>query len=316
MTRRRELPRELQRAVFTREQLEKSGFHGTRVDAKDIIHTAVRGLYAHSSLEITEPSLLWTLQKLYPKAWVSHFSAARMHGLYTPKHPADVSVHLTTLLGEPRIRRGGITSYQSGHRDSVVRSNALWLSSPGRTVMELALLASLDELVVLIDQLVREPRPELENRWEPFVHLTDWKKMAADFHGRGAKKLRAATELARVGSDSPPETKLRLAIMRAGLPEPDLQIELPVRGWRRPSADLGYKELLIAVHYDGGAHREREQQQRDNWRDNAFSAEGWRNLHCNSRDLAGGFRETCARLERLIHEQRQRLGAELRRRPA
>ncbi|GAA2545530.1 hypothetical protein HD598_001222 [Neomicrococcus aestuarii] len=118
MTRRRELPRELQRAVFTREQLEKSGFHGTRVDAKDIIQTAVRGLYAHSSLEITEYSLLWTLQKLYPKAWVSHFSAARMHGLYTPKHPADVAVHLTTLLGEPRIRRDGITSYQSGHRDS------------------------------------------------------------------------------------------------------------------------------------------------------------------------------------------------------
>lgn len=308
MTRRRELPRELQRAVFTREELEKRGFHGTRVDAKDVFHTSVRGLYAPSSFEVTEGSLLTALERLYPRAWVSHFSAARMHGLYAPNHHSEAAVHLSTLLGDPRIRRGGIRSYQSTNAEGVERSRMhLWVSSPGRTVMELAPFASLDELVVLVDQLVREPRLNLERRFDPFVPLPKWKVMVESFHGRGVRKLREATGLARVGSDSPPETRLRLAIMRAGLPEPDLQIDLPIRRWGNPSADLGYKQLLIAVHYDGGTHRSREQQQRDNWRDNAFSGEGWRNLHCNSKDLADGFRETCARLERMIHEQCQRL---------
>lgn len=308
VNKRSELPPLIKGGAFTHRQLTANGVKSHRVRANDITKSSIYGVYLPEGLLFEDEQIMRSLQSHYPNSWASHFSAAKFHGLASPDAPTKDSVHLSTLRGQAKIRRRGIASYQAVNAERIIFRRGIRWSSPERTVMELARFSTVEEVVVMIDQLIREPRPELEHRWEPLVNFETWKALLPSWRSSGKSKLLEATQLARVGSDSPPETRLRLAILNAGLPEPSLQIELPAGGWPRPSADMGYEDLKIAVHYDGATHRSAKQQGTDNWRDNSFARLGWRNLRCSSVDLANGFKNTCRQLGMLIQEQRNVLG--------
>lgn len=66
---------------------------------------------------------------------------------------------------------------------------------------------------------------------------------------------RRAASLAREGVDSPQETRLRLLLVLAGLPEP--QVNLILRGrdgsWRK-RYDVAYEHLRLIIEYDGRKH--------------------------------------------------------------
>jgi len=66
---------------------------------------------------------------------------------------------------------------------------------------------------------------------------------------------RAPRPLAREGVDSPQETRIRLLLVLAGLPEP--RLNLIIRGrdgsWHR-RYDLVYEHLRLIVEYDGRQH--------------------------------------------------------------
>jgi hypothetical protein len=76
--------------------------------------------------------------------------------------------------------------------------------------------------------------------------------------------------LARKGVDSPQETRLRLLLVLAGLPEP--RVNLVVRGgdgsWRR-GYDLAYQDLRLIIEYDGRQHAEDSRQ----WLSDTFRRE-------------------------------------------
>jgi hypothetical protein len=111
---------------------------------------------------------------------------------------------------------------------------------------------------------------------------------------KGVEKARLALEEMRIGADSFPETFLRLALLDAGLPEPELQLRIDPDNDRSPAADMGYRRHRIAIQYDGAHHRTRDQQSRDNRRDAAFVNMGWAYLKANADDLAGGFESIMA----------------------
>ncbi|HZA30317.1 MAG TPA: DUF559 domain-containing protein, partial [Propionibacteriaceae bacterium] len=73
--------------------------------------------------------------------------------------------------------------------------------------------------------------------------------------GRNAKRARQAAALVRAGVDSPMETRLRLLIVFAGLPEPEVNVVLRDSAgnwqWR---LDLCYQSLKVIVEYDGRQH--------------------------------------------------------------
>ncbi len=78
---------------------------------------------------------------------------------------------------------------------------------------------------------------------------------------RGVGRLRTALSLMDAGAQSPKETWLRLLLIAAGFPRPSTQIPvLDRRG--RPFAylDMGWKDIKIAVEYDGDQHRTSRQQ--------------------------------------------------------
>ncbi len=67
--------------------------------------------------------------------------------------------------------------------------------------------------------------------------------------------------LVRAGVDSPPESRLRLLVVLAGLPEPTVNHILrdPVTGeWVR-RFELAYRDLLLAIEYQGRWHRQSEE---------------------------------------------------------
>ncbi|WP_235423565.1 hypothetical protein [Pseudarthrobacter chlorophenolicus] len=94
----------------------------------------------------------------------------------------------------------------------------------------------------------------------------------------------------RAGADSAPETFLRLALVEAGLPEPELQVRIAPDDPHSPASNLGYRQQRIAIQYDGGHHLTREQQSRDNYRDECFRAANWNYFKFNADDLVQDFR--------------------------
>ena len=152
------------------------------------------------------------------------------------------------------------------------------------------------------DQLVRQPRLDLDGRTEPWSTLPRLKEMLKRHPKlKGIVKAREAAELIRSGSDSAPETFLRLALTAAGLPEPELQLRVERDNRWSPAADMGYRAQRVAIQYDGGHHLTREQQSVDNRRDESFNAAGWRYFKFNADDLADDFRAAVRRVRAALH---------------
>lgn len=74
-------------------------------------------------------------------------------------------------------------------------------------------------------------------------------------HVRGRRLLLAALPLLREGSGSPAESRLRLRLTAAGVPEPAMnrRIVLPDGSWLMP--DLVWEEARICLEYEGDHHR-------------------------------------------------------------
>ena len=74
---------------------------------------------------------------------------------------------------------------------------------------------------------------------------------AAHPGARGVARIPGLLEFVDGGAESPQETRLRLVLVRGGLPRPETQIvfrELRIR------VDMGWREWKVAVEYDGLQH--------------------------------------------------------------
>ncbi|KRF21115.1 hypothetical protein ASG90_01530 [Nocardioides sp. Soil797] len=143
--------------------------------------------------------------------------------------------------------------------------------------VELTSVLGLVDLVVVGDNLVRTGRLSLDELVE-FCRVTR-------LPGRSA--ARAAAFLVREGVDSPMETRLRLLIVLAGLPEPQVNCVLRAfDGDVLRKYDLSYPESRVIVEYDGRHHIERvEQWESDPERREAIDDDGWRILVCVAADI-------------------------------
>ena len=82
------------------------------------------------------------------------------------------------------------------------------------------------------------------------------------------------------------ETRMRLRLIDAGLPEPTVQhTVLDSQGIFVARLDLAYERLRIGLEYDGDHHRERETFRRDAMRLNRLRLLGWTILRFNAADV-------------------------------
>ena len=289
------LPAYLQDTVFALSQLRREGLSAKRVERRDVVRVG-SGLYALRSVvaEADEEALYrmrsYAVVRDCPGTWLSHVTAARVMRAPLPgRLYRDPAVHLSLEKQKPRIQRAGVRAHRitgAAHRAvTLPGSRDIRLTGPEWLFLELAPLCSLEELVAVGDWLVREPRHWAERRDLAYSTPEDLRKRL-DTAGRVPGKLRAreALDLVRVGADSPKETAFRLALIRAGLPEPELQVRLEVLGPVTRYADAAYPEYRIAIQYDGAGHFTPQQARADQRRDNEFVAAGWLVLRFNVAD--------------------------------
>ncbi|MBX3068425.1 MAG: hypothetical protein KF844_07250 [Cryobacterium sp.] len=215
----------------------------------------------------------------------SHLTAAQIHGLYLPNRLAeDLTLHVTTERAALRPKLEGVRNHLFPEgRAKIVVVDGIRVTSPLETWCTLASLLSLESTVVIGDQLVQ--------RQDPIANIKELEHAVKSHAGRhGAKRLRLALPLIRANTDSPMETKLRLRIINAGLPEPRVNIPIKNRhGVSLRLGDLVYPHLKVLVEYDGWRHRDDvTQYQRDIEVLQEAAEDGWRVIRIHKGMLENG----------------------------
>ncbi|MEU4520949.1 DUF559 domain-containing protein [Amycolatopsis sp. NPDC024027] len=102
---------------------------------------------------------------------------------------------------------------------------------------------------------------------------------------RGIHRGQMLLALATGKAESPPESILRLLVVEAGFPVPEVQFEITgVDGRRLYVLDIAWPGLRIALEYDGfAAHEERHE--RDAERDARMAGRGWVTIRATAADL-------------------------------
>jgi hypothetical protein len=194
------------------------------------------------------------------EAAFSHATAVRLRGLPLPLRFEDDGLHVSVPAKVTVPVPGPLVGHQvSWIRGDVRRVDGLRVTSVERTLCDLAAAGwPLADLLVLADAALRQ------SRW------TTPERFAASVAGwagqRGVRVLREVLRLAETRVDSPMETRLRLLLIRAGLPRP--VVNEPIwtpDGVYLHTPDLCWPRWRVAVDYDGAHHFERGGERGD-WR--------------------------------------------------
>jgi hypothetical protein len=142
------------------------------------------------------------------------------------------SVYRANLAGEEIVLRRGVPT-----------------TSALRTVVDLGGRDPLTEGVVVADQFLYARQ----------VSIAGLRTYVEQHPGaKGIARLRRVVDLAEPKCESPMETRLRMLLMLAGLPRPEVQVSIyDDEGDLLGRPDLLYRVQRLAIEYDGGNHRER-----------------------------------------------------------
>lgn len=286
------LPSSLPHAVFTVAEATEARVSIDRLRSGDLRRLGY-GIYTRNDVALTEADLLMALTRTVPGAVARGLSAARYWKFPLP-------IRSQQWHAEPQVTPVHLTANGVAHRDtSILRWNRqcvpdtdiatigdLRITGRVRTWLDLAQALPLDELVKIGDHLVRIPRPWAEQgRSRPYATPGQLSAAIRGYRSPGRPRLREALDLVRVGSDSPAETSLRLATLRAGLPLPVLNERVSENGVDLGEPDLAWPEWKLCVEHDGPDHLTKEQQERDIRRRERREAQGWVELQTVSVDL-------------------------------
>jgi hypothetical protein len=205
------------------------------------------------------------------------FSAAALHGARW----IDANLP-ATIIDTNRRRTPGITVWADEiNDDETCLIEGMRVTTPARTALDVARRYPVDAAVVAIDALMRATRLKV-----PAIEA-----QARRYPGRrGLKRALMALDLVDPGAESPPETRLRLLIVRAGFPRPQTQLRVYDQyGALIGEVDMGWRELKIAVEYEGDHHRtSRRVFHKDIKRVDALLEQGWIVIRVTSVDTEGG----------------------------
>ncbi|QUW18150.1 hypothetical protein [Agrococcus sp. Marseille-Q4369] len=166
-----------------------------------------------------------------------------------------------------------------------------------------------EQLVMLVDALVTPSQRYRDLRFErPYATLDELSAAVEQYRrAPGAAALLAAIAAGRLGVDSPRESRSRLAIVAAGLPEPVVQHQVWHEGGLVAELDLAYPELRIAIEYEGDHHRtDSARWAKDIRRQERLEALGWIVIRATKADLRDGGRSLVTRVRAA---RARRLGA-------
>lgn len=196
------------------------------------------------------------------------------------------------------------------HRDLLVRRGAAAaddlrvvdgcrVTSPLRTAWDLGRRRGVENAVVAVDALARshglDPRALLKRREE-------------QPGARGCRQLDRIVELADGRAESPMESRLRVVLVRGGLPMPHVQYVLRDEdGAVAARFDLAYPDARLAIEYDGREHHFSIMSADDRVRDARTSSLGWQTLRFTRDDLVLRRPRTVAVVRQVLADRRRLL---------
>jgi hypothetical protein len=268
-------------AGLTRRQLAGPGF-------RQLLH----GIHVAATVPWTPE--LRTAAALVPfgdGAFASHCSAARVHDAPVPGCPSE---HVTVGAPAERRTRAGIVCHV--REDAVVRQvRGIAVTDLAELFVELAAELDLVDLVVVGDWMLRR-KGMTTGRLAAAVRRSG---------GRVGRHARLALGYVRPRVDSPMETRLRMLLVLAGVPEPRINLEVRASdGELLRRYDLCWPEVKVIVEYNGRVHDEdREQRSKDIDRSDAVADDGWRLLVVIADGVYGHPGRTVDRVWRVLRER-------------
>ncbi|WP_265445642.1 hypothetical protein [Flexivirga meconopsidis] len=281
--------------IFTTAQALRAG-----ISRRQLAGAGYRQLIRGSYWKVgSAPSLVqqvrYLLGALPAARFASHHTAATLWGAVAPM---TSDIHLGTRKRRQSPHRG-VRLHFFTHPPEVLTVNGIALTSPRQTFLDLAAHLELVDLLVLGDSLVRRAR----------MVPAELAEFLADKHTAGAGKAREVAALVRCTVDSANESRLRLLMVSAGLPEPVVNHVVRIGG-RRRKLDMSYPKLMLAFEFDGRHHIERERQwEADILRREEVEAIGWRFIIITSTAM---YAEPLAVLKRIVDAVQLASGVRLR----
>ena len=239
-------------------------------------------------------------------AFFSHLTAARLWPLALPRADPGEPVHVSVRPPARPPRRSGVAGHLvTDPLARVLRRGGLRTVDPATLFCQLGVLLSLPDLVAVGDALVLRPAYPEPGADRPWVSLDQLSERVDMYRGRGKTNALRAFTLIRPGAESRPETLLRLAIVEAGLPEPEVNPTMQGAPVRPPGrGDLVYRRWRVLVEYDGDHHRKSKRQfERDIGRLDDFTADGWRVVRITGTSFFLDRQGSIARVARALTER-------------
>jgi hypothetical protein len=285
---------------FTTAEARAGGVGRRRIHSRRL-RRPFRGVRATAEPTTTLELCAAYLPKMAPYEFFSHVTSALIHGMWLPlplerrmeldvavikphRAPRDVRVRGHHLVERPRL---------------VVERRGLRTANAIETLCQLATVLDDDDLVVAAESLL-PPR-----RSSSAVVLDRILAAFADPDRRSSRRLARVAPRIRVGSRSAQETRVRLLLVEAGLPEPRIN-----HLWTGPDGgttegDLVYPAERVWIEVEGDQHRtDRAQWRKDVVRYERLTDLGWRVIRITADDLRLRPEETVDRVRRALQRTR------------
>lgn len=228
----------------------------------------------------------------------SHGTAAQLLEIPVPgriERRTDLDVMRTS--DRPPVVRDGVRSHRGLEHRQIVMEHGLPVTAPADTWCDLAsptVRLTVDELIVAGDAVAELIAPTMfqdeshpgvrpgDDGWEGDPVLRAFAQMMATLRQRRRHKGKAllleAFPHLRPRVWSPMETRLRLMLLRAGLPEPmlNLTVHFADGGGRLMTGDLVWPRLKVIGEYHGAMHLQLRTRSQDSDKRGLAEADGWR----------------------------------------
>ena len=279
----RSLPDDLQGGAFSRDDAERAGLRPGRLRRRDI-RRPFHGVQIVGTVGTLRERCAAYRVRMKPGHAFSHQTAVLLHGLPLARAFEDeLDLHVSVVMPGRAPTTRGVVGHRIRIAPPTVDLGGLPIVRMDEAWAQMAPLLALDEVVVLGDAVLwRDP------------DLLDAMRAAAETPYRpGRDRLGKALREIRRGAASPGETRTRLLLTRAGVPQPELNTAVEL-DHELVHPDMIWRDRRVAVEYEGDGHREREQFTYDVGRYERMQADGWTVVRVVSDDLHG------ARAEALI----------------
>lgn len=298
-------------APFTTAQARREGVNDRRLRelvAQGLLRRPVKGVYVDSRVRDCIELRADILALVVPEdCFVCDRTAGWLHAgasLLAPnEHLAVPPVSIFRPADGGRLRNGLVVS---GER-TVISSDLMEVrgiraTTPLRTALDLGRLLRRDQALAALDAMLRVGGFTLDQLLAEIERFKGF---------RGVRQLRALAPLADGRAQSPGESILRLRWYDAGLPRPQLQIEVILDARTVFYLDIGLEELLFAAEYDGERfHSAEADVEYDGTRRNRLAVEaGWQIEVFRKQHVHGRAETTTARLARAFDKARATAGS-------